>query len=197
MRLQRMQRKVCLTFTGILSLLLLAIAYPAEAQDELLPPPANPLQVATLHWYAANQTTQFPLLGFPTGIAFDGANLWVGNVGANILIKLWPSDGAILATYPVPDPYSVAYDGANLWTTDCNGQAVTKIRPTDGAILGSFPTGGCSNSLAFDGTNIWVAAHNIVKLRASDGANLGSFDIGNTPSSPSEGIAFDGTNIWA
>ena len=160
-KLQSMRwEQVCLQmFKTILPLVFLTVAYPAEAQEELLPPSTNPLQVATLHWYAANQTAQFPLGGgFPTGTAFDGENLWVGNVAANILIKLRPSDGAILATYPAPDPYSIAYDGANVWTTDCNGLAVTKIRPTDGTILGSFPTGGCRNSLAFDGTNIWVAA---------------------------------------
>lgn len=177
-------------------LLLLAVARPSQAQD-VSSSSTNPLQVATLHWYSANQTTQFPVAGFPAGVVFDGANLWVGNLAGNTITKLRPSDGAILATYPVPDPYVLAYDGANLWATDCNGHNVTKIRPTDGKILGSFPVGSCNTALVFDGANIWVGAHNIVKLRASDGANLGSFDIGNTGQNPSQGIAFDGTNIWA
>lgn len=202
MRLRQTGILLPVVLIGMVSFTLLAVGYCAEAQD----PPQNlpftttisPGQVATLHWYAANQTTQFPLGGgFPTGIAFDGENLWVANVGGNAITKLRPSDGTILATYAVPDPYVIAYDGANLWTTDCNGHAVTKIRPTDGSVLGSFPVGSCSTALVFDGANIWVGAHNIVKVRASDGAILGSFDIGNTGSNSSQGIAFDGTNIWA
>ena len=56
------------------------------------------------------------------------ANLWIANLGGTTVKKLRPSDGAVLAPYPVHDPYVLAYDGANLWATDCNAQAVTKIR---------------------------------------------------------------------
>jgi hypothetical protein len=157
----------------------------------------NPLQVATLHWYDANQTTQFSVAGFPVGVVFDGENLWIASLSTNTLTKLRPSDGTILGTFPVPGPYALAFDGANISATNCTGNAVTKLRASDGTILGSFPVGSCNAALVFDGASIWVGAHNIVKLRASDGANLGSFDIGNTDQNPSQGIAFDGINIWA
>ena len=48
----------------------------------------NPLQIAILHWYNANQTTQFPVGGFPYGVAFDGANIWVANQTDGTLSKL-------------------------------------------------------------------------------------------------------------
>src|SRR5947199_9022278 len=57
----------------------------------------NPLQVATLHWYDANQTTQFSVAGFPTGVVFDGENLWIASTFGNTITKLRPSDGTTLA----------------------------------------------------------------------------------------------------
>ncbi len=141
--------------------MLFGVVSRSEAQ-EILPPPMNPLQVATLHWYAANQTTQFTVGGFPAGVVFDGESIWIGNFN-NTITKVRPSDGMLLASYPVPDPYVLAYDGANLWATDCNGRAVTKIRPSDGTILGSFPVGSCSAALAFDGT--WAASISATRIK--------------------------------
>ena len=48
----------------------------------------NPSQVATLHWYGANQTTQFSVGTFPCGVVFDGANIWVANVFHGTVTKL-------------------------------------------------------------------------------------------------------------
>ena len=39
----------------------------------------NPLQVALLHWYGANQTTSFAAGSGPFGVAFDGENIWVSS----------------------------------------------------------------------------------------------------------------------
>ena len=54
--------------------------------------------------------------------AFDGTNLWV--IG-NALRKLRPSDGQVLATFPITGQ-AIAFDGANLWVTDQNAPTVTK-----------------------------------------------------------------------
>lgn len=59
----------------------------------------------------------------------------------------------------------------------------------------TFNVGSGPNSVAFDGTNIWVGiggGTSITKLRASDGANLGSVNIGQQINK----LAFDGTHIW-
>jgi|SRR5712691_1780349 len=39
----------------------------------------NPLQIALLRWYPANQTATFPAGQWPNAIAFDGVNLWITN----------------------------------------------------------------------------------------------------------------------
>jgi DNA-binding beta-propeller fold protein YncE len=54
--------------------------------------------------------------------AFDGTNLWV--VGGSLL-KLRPSDGQVLASFPITGG-AIAFDGSNLWVTDVSGNTVTK-----------------------------------------------------------------------
>jgi hypothetical protein len=56
----------------------------APATGATMQPPAlagvvsstqNPLQIALLHWYAANLTAQFPAGANPYGVAFDGQHV--------------------------------------------------------------------------------------------------------------------------
>ncbi|GEM_PF-6509580 len=108
----------------------------------------NSQQVATLHWYAANQTTQFSTGKYPCGVAFDGANIWVVNHGDNSVTKLRANDGTNLGTFPAgSDPYAIAYDGANIWITDAGGSAVTKLQASNGVNLGSFTVGAIPSAL--------------------------------------------------
>ena len=61
-------------------------------------------------------------------MAFDGANIWVTNVGSNNVTKLRASDGTNLGTFPVGgNPPGVAFDGANIWVTNSNSGTVTKL----------------------------------------------------------------------
>jgi len=44
---------------------------------------SNPLQVALLHSYEANQVpTAFEAGGYPVAVAFDGENIWVTNAAS-------------------------------------------------------------------------------------------------------------------
>jgi hypothetical protein len=87
----------------------------------------NPVQIALLHWYDANLTTSFSV-GYPTGVAFDGANIWVANSGSNRVTKLRASDGKVLGTFATGlDPASVAFDGANIWVANTSSNTVSKL----------------------------------------------------------------------
>jgi hypothetical protein len=88
----------------------------------------NPNQIATLRWYAANQTTAFPTGSGPYGVAFDGSSIWVVNDFAGTVSKLRASDGEALGTFTVgPFPEFVAFDGANVWITN-GDNTVTELR---------------------------------------------------------------------
>lgn len=88
----------------------------------------NPLQVALLKWYKADQVARFPVGNQPYGICFDGANIWVANYADATVSKLRASDGATLGTFTVGfGPYGVAFDGANVWFADLDGNAVSKF----------------------------------------------------------------------
>jgi len=143
----------------------------------------NPLQVAILRWYEANETgLQYPVGNGPQEVVFDGANLWVTYFGGDLagyVAKIRASDGANLGSFPVgQQPSGMAYDGANIWVAAKNEDKVIKLRASDGQVLGTFLVGHGPFQLAFDGANIWVAqdgSNDVTKLRASDGANLGTF----------------------
>src|SRR5437762_2842859 len=92
----------------------------------------NPLQVALLYWYPANLTTTFPTGNGPSGVTFDGANMWVVNAFDNSVTKLRVSDGANLGSFAVGNqPFEAAFDGANVWVTNYNSNNVTKLRASD------------------------------------------------------------------
>src|ERR1700736_3546180 len=92
------------------------VRYPAQSPGLPVSQAKNPQQIAILHWYAANQTTAFPVGSNPIGVAFDGANIWVANFSDNTVTKLRASDGSNLGTFAVGNfPVGVAFDGANIW----------------------------------------------------------------------------------
>ena len=118
----------------------------------------NPLQIALLRWYEANQSgASFAVGSGPQGVAFDGANIWVANNTSNTVTKLRASDGATLGTFAVgSQPVGVAFDGANIWVANEGSNTVTKLRASDGATLGTFAVNIAPGGVAFDGANIWV-----------------------------------------
>src|SRR5580704_13871703 len=125
-----------------------AASQPAQAGpgSQILPPildagaRLNPLKIALLKWYLAGATTLFPVGNEPIGLAFDGANIWSANYGANTVTKARANDGQVLGTFNAGyQPFGVTFDGANIWVSDA--AAITKLRASDGATLGTFVVG--------------------------------------------------------
>jgi len=85
-----------------------------SAQSSGQAPNAN--AIALLRWYPANLATQFSTgLKQPTGIAFDGQNMWVVGTGSDSVVKIRACDGEVLGTFKVgAAPLGVAFDGANI-----------------------------------------------------------------------------------
>jgi hypothetical protein len=127
------------------------------ASDVSPSPYLNPLRVATLQWYEANQTG----FTFPTGlrsqeVAFDGTNIWVLSKNPDQLWKRRVSDGANLGTIGIQDqPSGIAFDGAHIWVTHRDvSRRVSKIRISDNVVLGQFVLPSAPFAIAFDGVNI-------------------------------------------
>ena len=89
----------------------------------------NPLQIALLRWYEANESgATFSVGSSPFGVAFDGANIWVTNANNNNVTKLRASDGEVLGTFSVGfGPIGVAFDGANIWVANSGDGTVSKL----------------------------------------------------------------------
>ena len=103
-----------------------AASQPAQAGPglQILPPildagaRLNPLKIALLKWYLAGATTSFPVGNQPIGLAFDGANIWSANYGANTVTKVRANDGQVLGTFKAGiQPFGVTFDGANIWVS--------------------------------------------------------------------------------
>jgi DNA-binding beta-propeller fold protein YncE len=64
----------------------------------------------------------------PYCVAFDGANIWVGNQGDNTVTKLRASDGTQMGAFSVGNgPVGVAFDGTNIWVVNTSGNTVSKL----------------------------------------------------------------------
>ena len=113
-------------------------------------------------------------------MAFDGANVWVGNSLSNGVTKLRASDGKRLATCKVGNaPNGVAFAGANIWVANGPDNTVWKLRVSDCSIEGKFNVPN-PDAMAFDGSNLRVTnyqSNTVTKLRATDGVVLGTFGV--------------------
>src|SRR5579863_7335607 len=92
------------------------------------PPLSNPLKVALLKWYQANEVpTTFPVGKQPYGVAFDGENIWTANNGDGTVSKVRSSDGTTLGAFNVgSSPMGVTFDGSSIWVSNSLSNNVTK-----------------------------------------------------------------------
>jgi hypothetical protein len=101
----------------------------------------NPIQIGMLRWYDATLAGDVTVGDAPSGIAFDGQNLWVIQTGSRTLTKLRPSDATVLATFDLgagaTEGNSITFDGLNLWVSTQDSH-VRKVRATDGSVLGAY-----------------------------------------------------------
>jgi DNA-binding beta-propeller fold protein YncE len=93
----------------------------------------------------------------PSGIAFDGSNVWVTNGDDNTVSEVNATSGISIGTFSVgTGPQCIAFDGANIWVANYTAGTLTKLRAADGSNLGTFTVGSYPLGVAFDGVNIWV-----------------------------------------
>jgi hypothetical protein len=71
---------------------------------------------------------------YPSGICFDGVNIWTANTSSGSLTEFEASSGVMLHIYLIDDisyPTGVCFDGANIWVANGGGSSVTELKASD------------------------------------------------------------------
>jgi len=132
----------------------------------------------------------------PSGLTFDGANLWCADNENDRLYKL-STTGSIISSFASPgqSPRGLAWDGANLWNADSRNDRIYKLS-TSGTEISSFNSPGrVASGLVWHGAGFWLcdlSVDTIWKLDAN-GNILSSFAA---PGTLHAGLAWDGKNLW-
>jgi glutamine cyclotransferase len=159
--------------------------------------------------YTGEIIKQFDIPGsFPTGLTFDGKNIWLADYKTDKLYSIDPETGKVLRSIPSPAywPEGLAWDGENLWNVDIKGGIplsenyngkVYKLNPEDGTILKTIQAPTSSpRGLTWDGEYLWCvddASEMLIQFSPEDGTTIRSFP---SPAYDPRGITFDGKYLW-
>jgi len=139
---------------------------------------------------------------YPSGIAYDGNNLWVCEYFGRKIYKI-SETGQILSSFSVSSsikqPQGLSWDVTYLWVADYDGfgssDMIHKISTT-GDVLKSFSAPADEPmAVEHDSTNLclWIADGAEIYKMDTNGNVLSSFH--STGSEP-RGIAWDGEHLW-
>lgn len=144
----------------------------------------------------------------PTGITYDGENLWIADRTTDKIYCVNSQNGKVLRSIESPAywPMGLAWDGKYLWNADFRGRTdksedldgiIYKIDPIDGTILKTLVAPSKSpKGLAWDGKYLWLVDDNInkvIQFNPNDGTTIKSFP---SPATSPKGITYDGKYLW-
>jgi hypothetical protein len=135
----------------------------------------------------------------PTGLTFDGKNLWLADRKTDQLYCLEKNTGRVVRQIPSPGfwPMGLAWDGHALWVSDRHDGKIYRVDPKSGIILKTVEAPNRSpRDLAWDGKYLWCAddgADEIIQFSPEDGTTIKAFKA---PSKESRGLTFDGQYLW-
>jgi transglutaminase-like putative cysteine protease len=164
---------------------------------------------AMLFSYTGEVILSFDTPGhFPTGMTFDGQNIWLADYKSDLLYCIDPASGKVLRSIPAPAywPEGLAWDGEALWNADIKGGiplsenyngVIYRVDPANGDILKTIqsPT-KAPRGLTWDGQYLWcvdASSDQVIQFSPDDGTTIKAF---RSPSSNPTGITFDGKYLW-
>jgi len=145
---------------------------------------------------------------YPTGICFDGENLWQADRETDKIYCTNRETGQLIREIESPAYWTMgmAWDGKYLWVADYRGRTdksedldgmIFKVDPKDGIILKTLQAPSSSpKGLTFDGKYLWLVddvADKVIQFNPEDGTTISSFQ---SPSSDPKGITYDGKYLW-
>lgn len=146
----------------------------------------------------AKQTFKTPAK-HPTGMTFDGKNIWLADGGTHQIYQINPQNGKVLKAIKAPgfDPRGLAWDGNLLWCVDAGEGWIYGINVQTGIAEKLLE----SNSpdpigLTFDGEFLWLLDNKekkLLKINRIDGMMHESIPA---PSKNSKDVTFDGKYVW-
>jgi hypothetical protein len=132
------------------------------------------------------------------GILFDGANIWVTDLGDNTLKQL-DSNGNILQSVATGSgPAFPVFDGNNLWVPNSFDNSVTVVRARDGMVLATLTGNGLNHpaAAAFDGQRVVVTNNQGPALSFWKATDLTPAGTASTYPYFSRGACSDGAHFW-
>jgi len=149
-------------------------------------------------------------LSRPYGLAFDGQYLWVADADIDVIQKVDPLNGNVIATINAPASFpsysaGLAFDGTNILQNDQRenilatpGDSTFIINQTGSLVNAYEAKGDFPGGLTFDGTFLWSTdndSNEIHKIDLSTFSTIATYDApgGDFPL----GLAFDGQYLWA
>jgi len=135
----------------------------------------------------------------PTGLAFDGKNLWLADNFTDKIYKIDPESGKILKSFDSPGqhPEGLAWDGKHLWHIDSGEKYMYLLCPETGRALSILESNSSNpRDLAWDGEYVWIVDYRkdiLIKVSPEDGMMVQNYP---SPAREPAGIAFDGKYLW-
>ncbi len=145
---------------------------------------------------------------YPTGLCFDGKNLWFADRGTDKIYCIDAETGERIKVIESPAywPMGLAWDGEYLWNADYRGRTdksedrdgmIFKIDPENGNILETLQAPSKSpKGLCWDGKYLWCVDDRtdmVIQFNKDDGTTIKSFQ---SPAKDPKGISFDGKYLW-
>ncbi len=135
----------------------------------------------------------------PTGLAFDGKNLWLADAYTDKIYKINSETGEVISSFDSPGyhPEGLAWDGKYLWHIDAGEKFMYQIDPTTGKSLKILESNSPNpRDIAWDGKFIWIVdfkSDQLIKVSPEDGMMVQIFS---SPVGEPTGITFDGKYLW-
>lgn len=135
----------------------------------------------------------------PTGLTFDGKNLWLADSYTDIIYQISPETGVVLKSFESPGhhPEGLAWDGKYLWHIDSGERLMYKIDPENGRAVAILESNSQNpRDLAWDGNYVWIADYKddlLLKVSPEDGMMVQNFP---SPVGEPAGLTFDGKYLW-